>query len=586
MSGELNGYPYEKLKAMKRSILLFLGILLVNYFTLSGKAAGSAERFSSEDSIKVLSTPDLYNLSCRWVAEYLKSNPDTKIKVISIEDSRAAKDLLRGGNVGLVSKNFVSSPEGENYFQFVVGRDVLVPVISSANPYIEDITKKGVPAEKLAEFFSNPDSRNWGTLLNGSQNTSVNYYYTNDKAILNQIGTLSEAGIINTEAGMEVNPDQLIESVRKDPYGFGFCRLVNLLNNQNLTFKDGIILLPIDRNNNGLLDYNEKIYDDYTNFSRAVWIGKYPKNLVSNIYAVSSKQKVNSSETAFLKWILNEGQNFLYSNGYTDILTSERKSAEFRINESQVAITSSTEEKSIFKTALIVLAIIVIAGFIIEFAVRYLSRLKKTVSTSVPVKHTVFNEESLILPGGLYFDKTHTWAFLEQNGIIKVGLDDFIQHITGPLTRLKLKNAGEKVEKGDVILSLIQNGKQLNIYAPVSGIIREINSLLTTNASLINSSPYNDGWVYRIEPTNWFRENQLLFIADKHRQFIKNEFARLKDFLSAVLVQENEKYAMVVLQDGGELIDHTLSNFGPEVWEEFQTKFIDPSRQIWFYEMF
>jgi hypothetical protein len=51
-------------------------------------------------------------------------------------------------------------------------------------------------------------------------------------------------------------------------------------------------------------------------------------------------------------------------------------------------------------------------------------------------------------------------------------------------------------------------------------------------------------------------------------------------------VQENEKYELAVLQDGGELIDNTLSNLGPEVWEEFQTRFIDPSRQIWFYEMF
>ena len=104
--------------------------------------------------------------------------------------------------------------------------------------------------------------------------------------------------------------------------------------------------------------------------------------------------------------------------------------------------------------------------------------------------------------------------------------------------------------------------------------------------SLVNSSPYNEGWVYRIEPSNWLRENQLLFMADKQRQFLKNEFSRLKDFLLQPLRTDDEKYAQVILQDGGELIDNTLSNLGPEVWEDFQTKFIDPSRQIWFYELF
>ena len=48
-------------------------------------------------------------------------------------------------------------------------------------------------------------------------------------------------------------------------------------------------LLPIDRNGNGLIDYNEKIYDDINDFSRGVWIGKYPKSLFSNIYSVACR---------------------------------------------------------------------------------------------------------------------------------------------------------------------------------------------------------------------------------------------------------------------------------------------------------
>ena len=50
---------------------------------------------------------------------------------------------------------------------------------------------------------------------------------------------------------------------------------------------ENIRLLPIDRNGNGLIDYNEKIYDDVNDFSRGVWIGKYPKALFSNIYTVA-----------------------------------------------------------------------------------------------------------------------------------------------------------------------------------------------------------------------------------------------------------------------------------------------------------
>ena len=55
--------------------------------------------------------------------------------------------------------------------------------------------------------------------------------------------------------------------------------------------------------------------------------------------------------------------------------------------------------------------------------------------------------------------------------MVRIGIDDFIQHITGPLTKVKMKNPGEKVKKGEPILSIIQNGKLLNINSPVSGTI-------------------------------------------------------------------------------------------------------------------
>jgi glycine cleavage system H lipoate-binding protein len=200
--------------------------------------------------------------------------------------------------------------------------------------------------------------------------------------------------------------------------------------------------------------------------------------------------------------------------------------------------------------------------------------------------HLFLNENSLVLPKGLYFDKTHTWAFMDQNGIVKVGVDDFLQHITGPITRIKMISPGTKVKKGEQIMSLIQNGKQLNLYAPVSGTIVEQNKIVDTNSSIINSSPYTEGWVYRIDPDNWNRESQLLFMAEKQKEHIKNEFSRLRDFLAMALNLDKVQFDMIVLQDGGELNEGVLSDFGPEVWEDFQTKFIDPSRQLWFYEIF
>jgi glycine cleavage system H lipoate-binding protein len=357
------------------------------------------------------------------------------------------------------------------------------------------------------------------------------------------------------------------------------------LKNQTLT--SGISLLPIDKNKNGTLDYSENIYSDYNQLLRGIWIGKYPNSLYSNIYAAGKNQPEGQASVAFLKWVLTDGQRFLFDNGYNDLLITERQKSVDRLYEAKVYATTVKEARSPFVVLLFLFAASLIIVIAASQLLKYAKKSKSLAVVAVPPSGRVFSETAVVIPQGLYFDKTHTWAFMEQDGIVKVGIDDFLQHVTGTITRVKMKNNGYKIKKGEQILSLIQNGKHLNLYAPVSGIIREYNTVLEINPDLINSSPYNEGWVYKIEPSNWQRENQLLYYAEKYRQYLNQEFTRLKDFMTSALNTGNEKYSLAaILQDGGELHDGILSKMGPEVWEDFQTKYIDPSRQIWFYELF
>src|SRR5690606_3440191 len=81
------------------------------------------------------------------------------------------------------------------------------------------------------------------------------------------------------------------------------------------------------------------------------------------------------------------------------------------------------------------------------------------------------NPDSVKAPGGLYYDKTHTWAFMEQDGLVKVGVNDFLLHVTEALAQVRMKSSGEKVRKGEYIMTIIRDGKQLDICSPVTGTI-------------------------------------------------------------------------------------------------------------------
>jgi hypothetical protein len=133
------------------------------------------------------------------------------------------------------------------------------------------------------------------------------------------------------------------------------------------------------------------------------------------------------------------------------------------------------------------------------------------------------------------------------------------------------------VRRGEKLLTIVKDGKQIDLYSPISGKIKSLNTSLSEDPSLFNSSPYTDGWVYLIEPRNWTREMQLMFMADKYRLWLRDEFERLKSFISTIM-RENSTGAYVILQDGGEMKDNLLSDLEPEIWEDFQRRFIDTSR--------
>jgi glycine cleavage system H lipoate-binding protein/ABC-type phosphate transport system substrate-binding protein len=572
---------------MKKTITLLISLLLLNFcMILSSKELISEKALSQSDSINVLTTTDLYNITAKWASEYNKLYPEEKIKIILVPDNKITDRLLEDGKIAIVSNENYSGYNSQTLWKAVVARDVIVPIINSKNPFFDEILKKGVSPEAFSQFVKNSKSTSWGSLLNNNEKKGANYYWINEESLKRSL-----AGFLKTDQmvvkGTEVkNGEEMISAIQKDPYGFGYCKMINILDSKGQGIVENIKLLPIDRNGNGIIDYGEKIYDDINVFTRGVWIGKYPKALISNVFSVSSKQPQNGSEIAFLNWILTDGQQFLLSDGYSDLLISKRQSTVEKLNRSKVDTTTIPIDNSVPKIALIILASIIVLGFAIDASIRFVRRRKEVAKNGVTGSHSALNEKSILIPKGLYFDKSHTWAFMDQDGIVKIGVDDFLQHVTGPITRIRMKSVGNEVKKGEHIMSIVQNGKQLNLYAAISGTITEQNKLLDTNPSMINISPYNEGWIYKIEPDNWNRESQLLFMAEKQKEHIKEEFSRLRDFLARVMNPDKVLYAMAILQDGGELSDEVLSNFGPEIWEDFQTNFIDPSRQIWFYEIF
>jgi glycine cleavage system H lipoate-binding protein/ABC-type phosphate transport system substrate-binding protein len=567
---------------MKNTIFLIIGLLLIPFCNVT-ECNGNTEKgvtksdISSDGTVTIQCSPDLYRLTSVWASEFEKANPGTRVSVLKSLGS-SKQGLLNGeGNLLFLSNESVLSLKNDAEWKMVVGRDVIVPVINSKNPLLKEISKQGISADDLSRLFSGSGDLNWGSLLENGENVPLHYFTANNEAINSGIAAFLNQDQIQ-ETGIVMNDSkEMIGTIQKDPNGLGFCRMKDLLEMNGQNIPDNIQLLPIDKNGNGRIDNFENIYRDQNTFMRGVWIGKYPSTLCRNIYSVSSAKPENDAEIAFLQWVLTDGQKYLNQNGYFDLANSERSAkVDLLINNKIEANVSNAGHP--FQTAIYILIALFVTGFIVFATVRFINRKKRITADSFPGRPAVFDEKSVEVPRGLYFDKSHTWAFMEIDGNVRIGIDDFLQHITGPVTRIKMKSPGEMVKKGDKIFSIIQNGKQLAIHSPISGTIKAQNEMLATDTSTINDSPYSNGWVYLIEPANWIRETQFMVMAERYTEWLRFEFSRLKDFFAASLMANTTEYAHVVLQDGGAVKDNILADFGPEVWEDFQTKFIDTSK--------
>jgi glycine cleavage system H protein len=135
--------------------------------------------------------------------------------------------------------------------------------------------------------------------------------------------------------------------------------------------------------------------------------------------------------------------------------------------------------------------------------------------------------EGYIFPDDLYYHKEHFWAKLEGN-MVMMGTNDFAQKLAGQIVYVELPPIGKVLEQGKPCGSM-ESGKWVGrIYAPISGKVESTNQELEDNPELINESPYEKGWICKINPSNLQEELKKLMQGGSFEEFIKTEIIRVK----------------------------------------------------------
>jgi glycine cleavage system H protein len=106
------------------------------------------------------------------------------------------------------------------------------------------------------------------------------------------------------------------------------------------------------------------------------------------------------------------------------------------------------------------------------------------------------------LPDELYYTKDHTWARIEDNGSVTVGMDAFGAKAAGNIEFIDLPMEDDEFGAGEAFGSLESAKWVGGLLMPVSGTVTKVNENIEDELELLVKDPYGEGWLIKVKPTS------------------------------------------------------------------------------------
>lgn len=122
------------------------------------------------------------------------------------------------------------------------------------------------------------------------------------------------------------------------------------------------------------------------------------------------------------------------------------------------------------------------------------------------------------IPADLKYTKDHEWIRIEGDSAV-VGITDFAQGELGDIVFVDIKSEGQALDR-EAVFGTVEAVKTVSdLFMPVSGTIVEVNPALASNAAVVNSDPYGEGWMVRVKVSDAAQVSELL-AADAYRALV------------------------------------------------------------------
>lgn len=300
-------------------ISLFLVMVAIVTISCGGKRETKEGGLSGELSLSGAFA--LYPLAIQWAEEFQQLHPGVRIDVSAGGAGKGMTDALAGVvDLGMVSREIYPPEKEKGAVGFAVAKDAVAPTINANNPKLNELLSKGLSREAAIKIWITGETTTWGDVLGTEDKTPLHAYTRSDACGAAETWAKWLDKKQEDLGGTAVFGDPgVATAVQKDIYGIGLNNIGYAYDNDTHKPNAGILVLPIDSNNDGVITPDEKFYDTKDELITAIAEGKYPSPPARDLYLVTKGVPTNPVIKAFLKYVLSKGQEKNIPAGYIGI---------------------------------------------------------------------------------------------------------------------------------------------------------------------------------------------------------------------------------------------------------------------------
>ncbi|MFA6924889.1 MAG: substrate-binding domain-containing protein [Bacteroidales bacterium] len=298
---------------------ILISITAISVFLFLGCKSGSKKKLDLKGNITIATAENTSAFIKNITGEFMKNYPNIKIDVIAMDADMYVESALLNEmiNIGVITVNSAQSEAKRKINSFCFAQDAVVGIVNSENQVVEALLNKGISKKEFENIFINGNNVNWGSFGNSKNKDIVNTYIRGDEcsdaeAWADFLGKKT-ADLKGTKV---VGGNNMLSAVEKDKSGIGYVGFNLAYASSTKYEKEGIKIIPIDKNENGILDDNENYTFRKDSILKAIFQGRYPHALTEDILIITKKEKADDITSELIKWVLTDGQAFINEAGF------------------------------------------------------------------------------------------------------------------------------------------------------------------------------------------------------------------------------------------------------------------------------